>query len=258
MQAGSAGRFARKRAHRSGRRDSHCGRPGSLRRASLSGVRIGVIGATGPAGQAVAVQFAAIGEEVVVGSRSEERAAASVAALIERWPARRLNLVPAENAAAAEADVVVLATPWEGVPATVADLTDTLRGKLVISMVNALTRWGRQIVPLTVPTGSVTATVALALPDSRVVGAFHNLPSEQWADLDHPIEADVLVCGARRADAREVAALIDRLPGLRGVDAGGLSNALAIEAMTATLVGINSRYKTHVALRLTGLGGAGD
>ena len=128
-----------------------------------------------------------------------------------------------------------------------------LDGKIVVSMVNALTRWGSQMVPLTVPTGSVTAAVALALPASRVVGAFHHLPAGPWADLDHPLDADVLVCADERPDAREVVALIDRLPGLRGVDAGGLGSALAIEALTAALIEINRRYKTHAALRLTGL-----
>jgi NADPH-dependent F420 reductase len=214
---------------------------------------IGVIGATGPAGQAVAVQFAGIGETVIVGSRSVERAAATVAELQDRWGGRSLDLVAGDNAAAAAADVVVLATPWEGVLTTVAEVADALEGKLVISMVNALVRWGKQMVPLTVPTGSVTVALALALPGARVTGAFHHLPAEQWADLDHELGADVLVCAEKRSDAREVVALIDRLPGLRGVDAGPLGQALAIEALTPLLIGVNIRYKTHAAIRLTGL-----
>lgn len=189
----------------------------------------------------------------MVGSRSQERAAETVEALLGRWPGRGLALVPGDNAAAAEAELVVVATPWEGVLSTVGDVQAALEGKIVISMVNALTRWGRAMIPLTVPTGSVAAALALALPSSRVVGAFHHLPAEPWADLDHPIDADVLICAERRADAREVAALVDRLPGLRGIDAGGLGNALAIEALTATLIGINIRYKSHAAIRLTGL-----
>jgi NADPH-dependent F420 reductase len=216
-------------------------------------VRIGVIGGTGPAGQAVAVQFAGIGDEVVVGSRSHERAAETVAALLGRWKGRDLSLTAGNNAHAAAAEVVVLATPWEGVLSTVSEIDHALEGKIVISMVNALTRWGKQMVPLTVPTGSIAAALALALPSSRVVGAFHHLPAEPWADLDHPLHADVLICADKRADAREVAALVDRLPGLRGIDAGGLGNALAIEALTATLIGINIRYKAHAAIRLTGL-----
>jgi NADPH-dependent F420 reductase len=216
-------------------------------------VDIGVIGATGPAGRAVAVQFAAIGVEVVVGSRSEDRAGATVKELTGRWPGRDLPLVPGDNALAAAAEIVVVATPWEGVLTTLTDLLPALEGKLVISMANALTRWGRGMIPLLPPTGSVTAAVALALPRSRVVGAFHHLPAEPWADLEHPIQADVLVCSDSRGAAREVVALVDRLPGLRGIDAGGLGSALAIESMTALLIDVNRRYKTHAALQLTGV-----
>ncbi|MDA8063631.1 MAG: NADPH-dependent F420 reductase [Actinomycetota bacterium] len=212
-----------------------------------------MIGATGPAGRAVAVQFAALGEQVVVGSRSQERADEAVAELRERWPGRGLDLVAGLNAAACEADLVVLATPWEGVPATLAELAPALRGRLVVSMANAMTRWGRYAVPVVPPTGSVTAAVALALPESRVAGAFHNLPAGAWADLEHPLDADVLVVAERRADAREVVAIVDRLPGLRGVDAGNLANALAVEAITATLVGISQRYKGHAFVRIGGI-----
>jgi len=216
-------------------------------------VRIGVIGGTGPAGRAVAVQFAAIGERVVIGSRERSRAEGTASELAERWSDRRLDLEAADNAGAAEADVVVVATPWEAVPGTLAELAGALEGKLVVSMANALTKWGRYMVPVVPPTGSVAGAVALALPRSRVAAAFHHLPAEPWADLDHPLEADVLVLADRRADAREVVGMVDRLPGLRGVDAGNLANAAAVEALTATLVGINIRYKAHASIRLTGL-----
>jgi NADPH-dependent F420 reductase len=217
-------------------------------------VKIGVMGATGPAGQAASVQFAAIGTEVVVGSRSRERADDTVAGLLERWPGRDLPLTPAENAVAAEADLVLIATPWDGILDTIAPLQDRLSGKIVISMANALTRWGpMRMVPLLPPTGSVTAAVALALPRSRVVGAFHHLPAGEWSNLDHLLDADVMVCSDDRAAARQVIDLIDQLPGLRGVDTGGLGSALAIEALTPALLEVNRRYKTHAAIRVTGL-----
>jgi NADPH-dependent F420 reductase len=216
-------------------------------------VNIGIFGGTGPAGQALAVQYAAVGVDVVIGSRAAERAQATVDELTDRWAGRNLSLSGGDNEAAAAADVVVLATPWEGALATVADHAGALEGKLVISMVNALTRWGKHMVPLIPPTGSVTAAVALALPSSRVAGAFHHMPAGPWGDLEHPLEADVLVCAASRATARETVALVNRLPGLRGLDAGGLGSAVAIEALTATIIEVNRRYKSHAALRLTGI-----
>ncbi len=201
------------------------------------------------------MQFAGIGIESVVGSRAMDRAEETVAALRERYAGRDLPLVAGENAAAAAADLVVVATPWDGVLTTLAPLEEALAGKIVISMANALTRFGKEMVPLLPPTGSVAVAVARVLPRSRVVGAFHHLPAGPWSDLDHPLDADVLVFSDDREARAEVVALVDRLPGLRGVETGGLGSALAVEALTPALLEVNRRYKTHSAIRITGLPG---
>jgi 8-hydroxy-5-deazaflavin:NADPH oxidoreductase len=201
----------------------------------------------------VAVQLAGVGHEVLVGSRALERAEETVRELRERWQDRDLRLVPADNDTAADAELVIVATPWEGILATVTAHEPKLAGKIVITMANALTRWGKEMVPLLPPTGSVTVAVLRALPRSRVVGAFHHLPAGPWGDLDHPLEADVMVCSDDREAAATVIGLIDQLPGLRGVDSGGVSSALAIEALTPALLEVNRHYKTHAAIRITGL-----
>ena len=50
-----------------------------------------------------------------------------------------------------------------------------------------------------------------------------------------------------------VAEIAGKIPGCRPLDAGELSNATAIEAFTAVLLQLNVRYKTRVALKLTGI-----
>ncbi len=110
------------------------------------------------------------------------------------------------------------------------------------------------MVPLLPPTGSVTVAVARALPRSRVVGAFHHLPAGPWADLDHPLDADVLVCSDdRAADRRGGRTSSTGCRACGASTAGSLSSALAIEALTPALLEINRRYKTHAAVRITGL-----
>jgi NADPH-dependent F420 reductase len=217
-------------------------------------VRIGVLGGTGPAGSAVALRLAAAGLEVVVGSRSEERSAGVVAELANRWPARDLPLLQGDNRLAAKADIVVLATPWEGALSTVGELAGELSGKILVSMVNAMVRWGERMVPLLPPTGSVAVAVASVLPATRVAGAFHHLPAGRLGDLDRDLDADVMVFSADRATTDEVISLVDRVDGLRGFDVGGLGSAMAVEALTAALVELNRRYKAHASLRVTGLG----
>jgi NADPH-dependent F420 reductase len=211
------------------------------------------MGGTGPAGSAVALRLAAVGVETVIGSRSPERGAEVAEELRGRWPDRQLPLSGTGNAGAAAADLIVLATPWEGVLTTVDELADALAGKVVVSMVNALTRWGKRMIPLLPPTGSVAAAIAAALPRSRVVAGLHHLPAGPLADLDQVVDADVLLCSAERAATKEVIDLLARVPGLRGIDAGGLESALALETLTAALIEVNRRYKTHASIKITGV-----
>ena len=211
---------------------------------------VGILGGTGPAGQGVAIRLASAGYDVVLGSRDAERAAGVAAALAPRGVGA---VTGADNSRAAACDVVVVATPWDSAVATVAALRAELEGKVVISMVNALAREGRELVPLYPPRGSMAAQIAYALPQSRVVGAFHHLPASEMVNLDSGLEADVVVFGDV-ADAREtVAEMVDAMPGLRAVVAGSMSLASAVEAFTAVCISINIRHKAHSYVRLAGL-----
>ncbi|HYA45802.1 MAG TPA: NADPH-dependent F420 reductase [Acidimicrobiales bacterium] len=216
-------------------------------------VRVGILGGTGPAGSALAARLSSVGIEVVIGSRSQERASQAVQVLFERWPSRGLTLAAGTNETAAGADLVVVATPWEGAVVTVRQLTTLLEGKTVVTMVNAMSRWGDRFVPLIPPTGSVAVAIAGALPASRVAGAFHHLPARPLGELDKRLDADVMVFSDHPAATEEVIGLIGRVPGLRGVDAGGLASAMAIESLTAVLVEVNRRYKVHASLKVTGI-----
>jgi NADPH-dependent F420 reductase len=216
-------------------------------------MRIGIFGATGPAGSGLALRLASVGYDVLVGSRSQERCDRVVADLTDQWPDRRLPIVPVLNEQAAEADLVVIATPWEGAATTAHAHSGALGGKVVVSMANALVRVGSEFQPLIPPRGSVAAHVQAAVPNARVVAAFHHLPAKELARLDHPVESDVLVCGDDRAAVQTTMDVAARIPGCRPLDAGELSNATAIEAFTAVLLQLNVRYKTRVAPRLTGI-----
>ena len=87
----------------------------------------------------------------------------------------------------------------------------------------------------------------------RVVSALHTVSAASLADLDHPLEQDVLLCGDSRADKRDAALLIERIAGLRCVDCGKLEMARITESLTAMLIAVNSRYKAHAGIRLAGL-----
>ena len=216
-------------------------------------MRIGILGGTGPAGTALAARLASIGYSVVIGSRSKYKAMEARDEQIGRFPQLTGLLDFGDNAAAAACDLVVIATPWDSAATTAQENAASLTGKIVISMANALVRVGGEFQPLLPPRGSVAAHVQAAVPECRVVAAFHHLPAKELGHLGDPIDSDVLICGDDSDALATVAAIVAKIPGCRPLDAGELSNATAIEAFTAVLLQLNVRYKTRVAPKLTGI-----
>ncbi|MEA2685471.1 MAG: 8-hydroxy-5-deazaflavin:NADPH oxidoreductase [Actinomycetota bacterium] len=209
---------------------------------------VGILGGTGPAGRALAARLAAVGYDVVVGSRSEEKAAAVCVELRAKWPDRRLSVEASSNEGAAKSTLVVVATQWEAAEPTVASVADALGGKVVISMGNALTKVGRELLPVHLPAGSVAAAVQAAAPDAMVVAAFQHVPARELGQLDHVMEGDVLICTDHPEALEATSALVRAIPGLRPLSAGSLAMAGTVEAFTAVLV----RFR-KASLRLTGI-----
>jgi NADPH-dependent F420 reductase len=214
---------------------------------------IGILGGTGPAGSGLAARLASVGHRVIIGSRSAERATEIVEGLATRWPDRSLAIIAGDNAAAAEAEFIVVATPWDAAWTTAKSVGDQLGGKIVLSMANALVRVGHEFQPLVPPRGSVAASVQAAVPAAQVVAALHHVPAKELGDLRHACESDVLVCSDHREAKQACMELIAELPDLRPLDAGDLTQAAPIEAFTAVLLELNVRYRTRVAVKFTGL-----
>jgi 8-hydroxy-5-deazaflavin:NADPH oxidoreductase len=216
----------------------------------VSGLRIGILGGTGDQGKGLARRFALAGHPVVIGSRSAERAQQAAESLGEG-----LDASGAENAAVArETDVVIVAVPWDGHKALLESLRDELAGKIVIDCVNPLGFDKQGAYALPVEEGSAAQQAAAVLPGSTVVAAFHHVSAVVLLDPEvDRVDLDVLVLGEDRTATDTVRALASRIAGVRGVYGGRLRNAHQVEALTANLISVNRRYKTHAGVRVTGL-----
>ena len=219
---------------------------------------VGVLGGTGPQGRGLAVRLAAAGQRVLLGSRDADRAvevAGEVAGRARAAAAEgvEVSVTGGGNAdVAGAADLVVVAVPYDGHAATLADLATPLAGKVVVDCVVPMGFDELGAYVLDVPEGSVAQQAAGLLPDSHVVGAFHHLSAVLLEDLSKPtLDGDVMVVGDVREATDTVQALAGRLPGMRGVYAGRLRNAAQVEALTVNLVSVNRRYKAHAGIRVT-------
>ncbi|MEV0201557.1 NADPH-dependent F420 reductase [Nonomuraea sp. NPDC050691] len=212
----------------------------------VSGLSIGILGGTGDQGKGLARRFALAGHEVLIGSRSAERAEDAAASLGE-------GVRGAANAAvAAEAGIVIVAVPYEGHRALLESLRDELAGKIVVDCVNPLGFDKQGAYALPVEEGSAAQQAAAVLPGSRVVAAFHHVSAVVLLDpAVEKVDLDVLVLGDDREATDLVQALAGVIPGVRGVYGGRLRNAHQVEALTANIISINRRYKAHAGIRIT-------
>lgn len=224
---------------------------------------IAVIGGTGPQGKGLGYRFARHGHSVVLGSRAAEKAVPVAAEVTERLAGLEGagEVTGASNTdAIAGADLVLLAIPYDGHDEMVASLAEggALDGKVVISCVNPLAfdKQGPSGRVVDAGEGSAAESAQRIVPGATVVGAFHHVSAVTlWGDAEHLGDEDILVCGDDADAKAKVIELAQSVTGRDGVDAGRLRLARQLEPLTAVLISINKKYKTHSGVRITGLGG---
>lgn len=214
-------------------------------------MNIAILGGTGLEGTGLGARWALVGHSIIIGSRDAERARARAAELRERT--HKLPIIGHTNAeAAALGTVVVVALPAGGLAATLPEVREACRGKVVVSTVVPLAFGGPRLFTPP-PAGSAAEEVQRLLPEARVVAAFHHIAAHELAETDQPIDCDLLLCGADK-EAKDTVASLGTSMGLRALDVGPLSNAGPVEGITAVLATINRRYKIKDAgIKITGL-----
>jgi NADPH-dependent F420 reductase len=217
-------------------------------------MKIGILGGTGKEGAGLAVRWAQAGHDIVIGSRDAERARAKAAELTGHSAGARIQGLGNRDAAAA-ADIVVIALPANGLAATLPEVREACRGKVVVSTVVPLTFGGGRL--FTPPPQGSSAEEAQELlgAEARVVAAFHHIAAHELSATEHDIECDLLICGGD-AEAKKQVSELGASMGLRAVDVGALTNAGPLEGITAVLATINRRYKLkNSGIKITGLPG---
>ncbi len=217
--------------------------------------RIAILGGAGSEGSGLALRFALAGNEVIIGSRRRERAleaARLLNARLEGFPAPQIN--GGQNAAAAEtADLVALALPFDGIEPVLSEIAPLLSGKIVLDVVNPVRLSDGAFTVSPIAEGSAAEFIQRLIPTAAVVSALKNRSAHALAEIHQPLRGDALLCSNTPSAARTVEALINSIPHLRAVNAGGLRNARHLESLTALLLTLNRRYHTNTALEVLGL-----
>jgi NADPH-dependent F420 reductase len=219
--------------------------------------KIAIVGGTGSEGYGLALRWARAGGHIVIGSRDEQRALAA-AEKLQAEVGGSAQISGAENQQAVSgADVVVLTVPFQAHAATIRHIKPALKPGAVLidaSVPLATAIGGKATQTIGVWDGSAAQQAAASLPSGiAVVAAFQNVSADLLND-DRPLECDVIICTDNPKARETVTELVHKIPGLRALDGGALENAHIVEQITALLITLNIRHKSHSAgLRITGL-----
>jgi 8-hydroxy-5-deazaflavin:NADPH oxidoreductase len=215
-----------------------------------------IVGGTGALGFGLGLRLARAGVPIVIGSRVPERAVGAAARAGRLVPEGSFSGLDNREAVHG-AEIVVLSVPFRSQSETLTNLKtelqpDQLLLEATVPLAAAIS--GKATRTLGVWQGSAAQQAQEMAPEGvRVVSALHTVSAAHLAELDHPLDEDVLVCGDKRADKQRVAELVELIPGLRAVDCGPLEMARIVEQLTALLISINARHKTRAGIRVTGL-----
>jgi NADPH-dependent F420 reductase len=199
-------------------------------------MKIAVLGGTGHLGKGLVLRLASLGYEVIVGSRSIEKAEAKAKEYSEILGVKVTGLTNEE--ASKLCDIAILAIPWKHAFSTAEALKDKLNNKIVVSPVVPMEKVNGTFTYVNLPEGSAAEKIASILKNSRVVSAYHNIPAKKFANLNAEFEWDVAVCGDDEEAKRVIIEITNEIRGLRALDAGSLANSRIIESLTPLLINI--------------------
>jgi NADPH-dependent F420 reductase len=232
------------------------GLPGSNIRVERQTMKVAVIGGTGGQGLGIATRFIKAGEDVIIGSRTLDKAEAAVIKV-------RGILGDVENVraginpdAAKEADVLILTVPLQAQKDTLLSIREGAAGKPLVDATGPLESCigGSATKCISLAEGSAAQRAQTILPDAKVICAFNNISQSWFMQIDEPIDCDCLICSDHQDAKALVSPLIEEIPGIRVVDCGPLERAGIIEKITPLLIGLNIRNKCQFGgIRITGL-----
>jgi 8-hydroxy-5-deazaflavin:NADPH oxidoreductase len=212
---------------------------------------IAVLGGTGKEGKGLAYRFAKAGFQVLIGSRTTEKAKATAQALLIRLGGKAIIDGVDNHKAACISDIIVLTVPFLAHRETLENIRDAIQGKLLVDVTVPLVSSKPNRVQMP-SAGSAAQEACLLLGKNvQVTTAFQNISHELLLH-DNPIECDILVTGTSKDARIKTLELIAEI-GLTGWDAGPIENSVVVEGLTSVLININKLYKSaNAGIRITG------
>ena len=216
---------------------------------------IAILGGTGDLGTGLARRWAQAGYQVIIGSRTEEKARAAADDLTTVMQGRGIDTVNVQAmgnlAAATAADICAMTVPFAHQLGTLELVKDALKGKILIDVTVPLVPPKVARVQLPEEGSAGMKAQQILGEEVNVVSAFQNVAAHHLQE-GQGLNCDVIVCGDKKAARAQVIQLVEAA-GMRGFHGGSIANSAATEALTSVLIFINKQYGCHAGISITGL-----
>jgi 8-hydroxy-5-deazaflavin:NADPH oxidoreductase len=201
---------------------------------------IAIIGATGNMGSAIARSIAKGPYRLLLKGNRQEELDSLVKAIQTKDPQAEVESAGCPTEASWEADIIVLAVPFEAEKEIAPVIKEVASQKIVISISNPLNATYNGLV--TDPGTSAAEELQKLLPHSKVVKAFNTTFA---ADFTTPVingtQADAFIAG-NDGDALQIVSDLVATAGFNPIVAGELSVSRTLENMQLLLIQLGMKY----------------
>ena len=201
---------------------------------------IAIIGATGNMGSAISMSLAKGNYRLLLKANNNEALNKLVKEIKAKNSAADVEAMPCPAEASWEADIIVLAIPFEAEKEIAAKIKEVANQKIVISIANPLNQTYNGLV--TAPNTSAADELQKLLPDSKVIKAFNTTFA---ADFSTPVidgkQVDAFIAGNDEEALETVKELVSTA-GFNPIVAGDLSVSRTLENMQLLLIQLGMKY----------------
>jgi len=201
---------------------------------------IAVIGASGNMGSAISKSLSKGNNRLLLFSNEKEKVEAVVNDIKKNNPSADAEAMECPTNASWEADVIILAVPYQAEKEIAEKIKEVANQKIVISIANPLNETFNGLV--TAPGTSAAEELQKLLPNSKVIKAFNTTFA---ADFASPVidgkQADAFIAGEDEEALHTVAELVTTA-GFNPIIAGNLSVSRTLESMQLLLIQLGLKY----------------
>jgi 8-hydroxy-5-deazaflavin:NADPH oxidoreductase len=201
---------------------------------------IAIIGATGNMGSAIARSIAKGPYRLLLKGNKQDELDTLVKDIQSRNPNAEVEAAVCPTEASWEADIIMLAVPFEAEKEIAPKIREVASQKIVISIANPLNPTYNGLV--TAPGTSAAEELQKHLPHSKVIKAFNTTFA---ADFTTPvidnIQADAFIAG-NDEDALQTVSELVATAGFNPIVAGDLSVSRTLENMQLLLIRLGMKY----------------